>query len=145
MMVLTGLQTLAHPEDRGLANIQVEVNGSVYDWQIYIPGDITSLSSYLASVEQKTIDEILAKEAEWEALDPKTREITDVISGDVITVDIDKSEIVRPSVPDYYALRRGEYPAIGDQLDAIWKGADSPEFAVILQKIQEVKQKYPKP
>jgi hypothetical protein len=45
--------------------------------------------------------------------------------GEVITVDIEKSEIVKPEIPDYYAKRRAEYPSIGDQLDAFWKGGDA--------------------
>jgi hypothetical protein len=39
--------------------------------------------------------------------------------------------------------RRVEYPSIGDQLDALWKGGDA--AAEMLAKIQAVKAKYPKP
>jgi hypothetical protein len=58
-------------------------------------------------------------------------------------VDIDKSEIVRPDNPDYYALRRAEYPALGEQLDALWKGGEA--AAEMTSRIAEVKAKYPKP
>jgi len=44
---------------------------------------------------------------------------------------------------DYMALRRNEYPPIGDQLDALWKGGDA--AAEMLAKVQAVKAKYPKP
>lgn len=43
----------------------------------------------------------------------------------------------------YQDLRRSEYPPIADQLDAIWKGGISEEE--MLNKIHEIKQKYPKP
>jgi hypothetical protein len=42
----------------------------------------------------------------------------------------------------YIAKRAQEYPAIGDQLDALWKGGAEAE--AMLAKVQAVKQKYPK-
>ena len=43
----------------------------------------------------------------------------------------------------YIAKRVSEYPPIGDQLDALWKGGDA--AAEMLTKVQAVKTKYPKP
>jgi len=44
---------------------------------------------------------------------------------------------------EYQRQRKPEYPSIGDQLDALFKaGLFPPEMAA---KIQEVKDKYPKP
>ena len=43
----------------------------------------------------------------------------------------------------YIAKRASEYPSIGDQLDALWKGGDA--AAEMLAKVQAVKTKYPKP
>ena len=43
----------------------------------------------------------------------------------------------------YIENRRKEYPPIGDQLDALWKGGDA--AAEMLVKVQSVKSKYPKP
>jgi hypothetical protein len=43
----------------------------------------------------------------------------------------------------YQRKRIPEYPPIGDQLDALWKGGDA--AAAMLEKIQAVKNKYPKP
>ena len=43
----------------------------------------------------------------------------------------------------YIAKRVAEYPSIGDQLDALWKGGDA--AAEMLAKVQAVKTKYPKP
>ena len=44
---------------------------------------------------------------------------------------------------EYQRLRAPEYPPIGDQLDALWKGGDA--AAEMLAKVQAVKAKYPKP
>jgi hypothetical protein len=42
----------------------------------------------------------------------------------------------------YKAKRVAEYPPIGDQLDALWKGGDA--AVEMLAKVQAVKTKYPK-
>jgi hypothetical protein len=42
----------------------------------------------------------------------------------------------------YIEKRVAEYPPIGDQLDALWKGGDA--AAEMLAKVQAVKIKYPK-
>lgn len=44
---------------------------------------------------------------------------------------------------EYQHQRAAEYPAIGDQLDALWKGGDA--AAEMLAQVQAVKAKYPKP
>ena len=43
---------------------------------------------------------------------------------------------------DYAKRRKEEYPEIGDQLDALWKGGDAAES--MRQKILAVKDQYPK-
>lgn len=43
----------------------------------------------------------------------------------------------------YQNQRQMEYPSIGDQLDALWKGGEAAEE--MLAKVQAVKAKYPKP
>jgi hypothetical protein len=42
----------------------------------------------------------------------------------------------------YIEKRVAEYPPIGDQLDALWKGGEA--AAEMLAKVQAVKTKYPK-
>lgn len=42
----------------------------------------------------------------------------------------------------YIDKRQAEYPPIGDQLDALWKGGEA--AAEMLAKVQAVKNKYPK-
>jgi hypothetical protein len=44
---------------------------------------------------------------------------------------------------EYARKRAPEYPPIGDQLDALWKGGAA--AAEMLAKVQAVKTKYPKP
>lgn len=141
MISLEGLQSGMAGEERALALLKVEHNGQTYDWSLYIPPEV-DLSAYIASKEASVYADIDAKEAAW-VVAPKTREIDDPMTGETRTVDIDKSEIVRPDVPDYYAKRRAEYPAIGEQLDALWKGGDA--AAAMTAKIAEIKAKYPKP
>jgi uncharacterized small protein (DUF1192 family) len=43
----------------------------------------------------------------------------------------------------YARSRAAEYPAIGDQLDALWKGGEAAQ--AMLEQVQAVKAKYPKP
>jgi hypothetical protein len=43
----------------------------------------------------------------------------------------------------YQYQRAAEYPPIGDQLDALWKGGDAAAEMLVL--VQAVKAKYPKP
>jgi hypothetical protein len=43
---------------------------------------------------------------------------------------------------EYARKREFEYPPIGDQLDALWKGGDA--ATEMLAKVQAVKTKYPK-
>lgn len=43
---------------------------------------------------------------------------------------------------EYITNRAAEYPPIGDQLDALWKGGEA--AAEMLAKVQAVKAKYPK-
>jgi len=141
MISLEGIASNLANEERGLAYLKVEHNGQTYDWQLFIPQGV-DLSAYIASKEAAIYADIDAKEAAWAAA-PKTREITDPMTNEVRTVDIDKSEVVRPDNPDYYALRRAEYPALGEQLDALWKGGDA--AAAMAAQILAVKAKYPKP
>ena len=145
---LKGLFTPPAPETRCVAYLEVVHNGNTYDWMVYVPQE-TSVADFLASMENRIYAEIDYKEAQWAALEPKTKTISkpfNPTTGEgTIVVDIAKEEIVKPDYPDYYALRRNEYPTIGDQLGGISKGIDSAEYQDILIKIQAVKDKYPKP
>jgi hypothetical protein len=64
-------------------------------------------------------------------------------AGSVQITD-EEAEALRPKPPEptYAQKRAAEYPPIGDQLDALWKGGDA--AAEMLVKVQAVKSKYPK-
>ena len=138
---LEGLMSPGGDETRALTLLKVEHNGLTYDWQAFVPPN-TDLTTFIAQSESAIKAQIDAKEAAWAALTPKTREITDPITSETKTVPIEKSEIVRPDIPDYYAKRRAEYPSLGDQLDALWKGGDAQ--TAMQAQIAAVKAKYPK-
>lgn len=58
-------------------------------------------------------------------------------------VEIDLAAVNAWVDPDAYKFARvKEYPSIGDQLDALWKGGN--DAAEMLAKVQAVKAKYPK-
>ena len=138
---LEGLMSPGGDETRALAMLKVDHNGLTYDWQAFVPPN-TDLTTFIAQSEVAIKAQIDVKEAAWSALTPKTREVTDPLTGETKTVPIEKSEIVRPDIPDYYAKRRAEYPSIGDQLDALWKGGEAQ--ANMQAQIAAVKTKYPK-
>lgn len=142
---LAGIMSPQPPEDRTLAILSVEHNGETYEWQRYIDKSVTNLSDWVTQVTPSVLAEIDAKEQEWAVLSPKTKTIIDRFTREEVVVPLEKSEVVKPTIPDYYALRRNEYPALGDQLDAYWKGPNSVDFTAVQQKIAAVKQKYPKP
>ena len=59
-------------------------------------------------------------------------------------VEIDLAAVNAWVDPDTYKYNRvAEYPSIGDQLDALWKGGEA--ATEMLAKVQAVKTKYPKP
>jgi hypothetical protein len=142
---LVGLASNLPDENRALAYIEVQHNDNIYNWQIFIPPNIENIDQFLQSAQQSILNDIDQKELAWTELEPKTRTIDDSMTGQVTEVPISKEEIVKPSIPDYYALRRSEYPSLGDQLDAVWKGLDSQAFLDMQIKIASVKAKYPKP
>ena len=59
----------------------------------------------------------------------------------VVSYDLSAAEAL-VAANAYKEQRASEYPPIGDQLDALWKGGD--EAATMLAKVQAVKAKYPK-
>lgn len=140
---MNGLYTPGGKEDRDLVYLNVTHNGNTYSWAAYVPQGVP-VGEAIASIESRIYQEIDAKETEW-AAHPKTETTTDPLTGEETVREVPKDEIVRADIPDYYAKRREAYPPLGDQLGAIAKGLDSPEYLDILAKIQEVKDRYPKP
>ena len=62
-------------------------------------------------------------------------------NGNEVSYDLSAAEAL-VAADAYKEQRASEYPPIGDQLDALWKGGD--EAAAMLAKVQAVKAKYPK-
>jgi hypothetical protein len=62
-------------------------------------------------------------------------------NDNVVEYDRAAAEVLM-AANQYKQQRAVEYPAIGDQLDALWKGGDA--AAEMLAKVQAVKAKYPK-
>jgi len=68
---------------------------------------------------------------------------TDAFDKDGNQITIDLTQVNAWVDPEAYKqLRAREYPPIGDQLDALWKGGDA--ATEMLVKVQAVKTKYPK-
>lgn len=64
------------------------------------------------------------------------------ISDDEAKAIIQRDAAAKREALTYAQKRRSEYPSIGDQLDAFWKGGAEAE--AMKQKIMSVKEKYPK-
>jgi hypothetical protein len=83
---------------------------------------------------------------------PTTQEFLNSITGwpegqslptlSEVQAEVDSIELKIQNA-QYKENRLVEYPSIGDQLDALWKGGAAAE--AMLAKIQAVKSKYPKP
>ena len=56
---------------------------------------------------------------------------------------IQDAENIELGKTQYQRDRAAEYPPIGDQLDALWKGGEA--STTMLAQVQAVKAKYPKP
>lgn len=145
MFVLDGVQAENGKDERLVASLKITVDGVEYDWMTFAPANVPDLLIFLEETAPILEAEIRYKEAKWAALNPKTRVEIHPMTGETVTVNMAKSEVVRPENPDYYARRRQEYPAINEQLDALWKGPNSQAFLDMEAKIKAVKEKYPKP
>jgi hypothetical protein len=144
-ILFKGLKTLEAPEDRGLIFIDVEYNNNIYDWHLFIPANrIGDINGFIDDSIDFVKNDIDTKESIWESMEKQRIEI-DPFTNEEIVINIDKSEIVKPDFPDYYMKRRVEYPSIGEQLDAIWKGQNSSDFENMKNKILYVKESNPKP
>jgi hypothetical protein len=144
-IIITGIKNPELPERRLILYMDITYNDMLFKWEAFCPENI-DFNEYLTNEQkQKIFNEIQAKITIWENLDPKHNIFIDPFSQEEKIIPITIEDVVKPDIPDYYTQRRLAYPPLGDQLDAVWKGIDSPEYALIQQKINEVKQKYPKP
>lgn len=67
------------------------------------------------------------------------------VNGQSLTYDTTAVNLVEATKASnkYQRLRREEYPPVGDQLDALWKGGQAATDMKVI--IDAVKAKYPKP
>lgn len=73
----------------------------IYKWAMYIPTlTNTTLGEYLTQHADEYEQDILRKEAIW-SISPHTREVEDMFGTGTTIVDIPKSEVVRPTIPDF--------------------------------------------
>ena len=80
----------------------------IYKWTIYVPAIKVGLTEYLATIANRIEADILAKEALWLTV-PHTRTIPSFMGQGEMTVDIDKSEVVRPNLPEEEDWEYPEY------------------------------------
>ena len=149
---LTGIGPSGYHDDRttiylrvtySSANAALNVTDEVFDWSLHMPPTCPdSLAEFIASKDQLVYNDIENKLQQWHDLNPKTREIEGTSPEEIITVDIQREEIVCPTYPDYYVKRAMEYPTPANQLDAYWKGGADRD--AMQARIDAIKAKYPK-
>jgi len=83
--------------NRRIAILEVNYQDEVYNWEIDIP-PAADLSEYLSQCHARVESEIDEKLAVWQALDPKTQTTVDPLTGETLTIDIDKKSVVRSDV-----------------------------------------------
>ena len=86
--------------------------------------------------------------SEWVLINNDYSQIRWVVEPEIIpTLSEVQAEIIRLQAEydakEYQRKRLPEYPPVGDQLDALWKGGEAANE--MLAKVQAVKTKYPKP
>jgi hypothetical protein len=68
--------------------------------------------------------------------------LVEITDSEVTVINASKAQAFESGLT-YVDKRVAEYPPIGDQLDALWKGGDA--AAEMLAAVQAIKLKYPKP
>lgn len=142
-IIFTGVGQSTYNDDRTPLYLEVTYENEIYNWFLRMPPTSNaSFSEYITSKEQEIYDDIATKLEIWNNLDPKSKTIPGIRLEEIITIPIEKGEIVCPTYPDYYVKRTLEYPALANQLDAFWKGGADKDAMQAL--IEEIKLKYPK-
>lgn len=142
MIEITGIADGNKDDDRLVVFLKVTHLEKEYDWFIRVPSNTLDWREYIASQESSILADIEKKEQEWDLVKDTVKYEMDIMSGQQIEVTPQRSDVVKPTYPDYYILRKSEYPSVAEQMDAYWKGGDS--LAEMQAKILEIKQKYPK-
>ena len=146
---VTGLYTPGGVEDRDIVYLTITNGENTYDWQWFMPlnsgMDVGKfINSQLSFIEA----DVTAKEAIWAgmvAAGNTTVTTTNPFTQEVETHPIEMKSIVCATIPDYYALRRGAYPSLANQLGAVLNPSASPTIADIQAQVNAIKALYPKP
>lgn len=146
---VTGLYTPNGVEDRDIIYLSITNGDNTHEWQWFMPLDTGMdvgqfINSQLSYIEA----DVTAKEATWAAMvaaGNTTITTTNPITQQTMTIPREMNSIVCPTIPDYYALRRGAYPSLADQLGAVLNPNATPSFADIQAQVAAVKAQYPKP
>lgn len=142
---LNGIVSNLANEERVLLLLSVIYNDEKYEWQRFALSNTTIDTAYLDSLIPSIEQEISYKLEQWNLTDKTPIDEIDNLTGDSRKIEVNKHDVIKPDNPDYYSLRRNEYPKIGEQLDAFWKGVESTEYKEMSKIIQDIKNKYPKP
>jgi hypothetical protein len=143
-LTISGIQDGNSLDDRITIFLTVEHNGEIFDWFVKQPKSHTgTYQEYVDLVANSVYTDIESKLQAWNDLEPKTLSVTDPLTGETTVVTRERSEIVKPTYPDYYVLRAQEYPNVNEQMDSFWKGGNAMEE--MQELIAAVKLKYPKP
>lgn len=142
MIAVTGISDGNKDDDRLVVFLKVTHLEKEYDWFIRIPPNTLDWREYVNLQESAILADIEKKEQEWELVKDTVKYETESLTGQQFEVRPTRDDIVRPTYPDYYILRKQEYPSLAEQMDAYWKGGDS--LAEMQDKILGIKQKYPK-
>lgn len=142
-MIEISLAGIQDTPGRALAHLDVNLDGKHYKWQVYVPVH-ADLHTWIPAQAQAIEQEMRAKLAQWQELEPKTREVTNELTGITELVPIEPEEIVKPEVPDYWLQRRAAYPDAAQQLEAVFKGERSAEFLQVLDQLAAVRNQFPK-
>ena len=146
---VTGLYTPGGDEERDIIYLTVTNGSDTYNWQWFMPlntgMDVGAfVNSQLSYIEA----DVAAKETIWASMVSTgnvTTTFTDPITQEARSIPLSKESIVKPTVPDYYALRRSAYPPLANQLGALLNPGASPSIAEIQAQVAAVKTLYPKP
>jgi len=142
-LAISGIKDGDLTDDRITIFLTVEYNGEMFDWFVKQPKYFGgTFQEYVDSVQNSVYADIESKLQEWNNLEPKTLSVTDPFTGETVTVNRERSEIIKPTYPDYYLLRAQEYPSLVEQMDSFWKGGDARQE--MQELIAAVKTKYPK-
>lgn len=142
MIDVAGIADGNKDDDRLVVFLKVTHLEKEYDWFIRVPPNTLDWREYVKSQESVILADIEKKEQEWETVKDTVKYEEDLFTGQQIETRPNRGDVVKPTYPDYYLLRKQEYPSLAEQMDAYWKGGDS--LAEMQAKILEVKQKYPK-